>query len=317
VETAAANLTYNLVAAPQHGSLSQGASGIWTYTPAANFNGSDSIQFSVTDRGDPDGTLANALTSAPATVSLTISPVNDGPQGASNTVTTLEDTPYTFATVDFGFSDPNDTPANDLHAVKITTLPAAGNLTDNGVAVTTGQFVSVTHISDDKLTFTPAADANGEGYTSFGFQVQDDGGTANGGVDLDVIPRTMAINGTPVNDAPGANPDTAVTPEDTPVAIPAPTQLAKDTDVDGDVLTLTGVSNAVNGTVALDNDGNPVFTPALNFNGAASFDYTISDGHGGTATNTVAITVTPVNDAPGIIPVGNQTIAEGSEFRRG
>ena len=43
--------------------------------------------------------------------------------------------------------------------------------------------MSVADISAGKLKFTPAANANGAGYASFTFQVQDDGGTANGGVD--------------------------------------------------------------------------------------------------------------------------------------
>jgi len=52
------------------------------------------------------------------------------------------------------------------------------------------------------LKFTPGANGNGAGYASFTFQVQDDGGTANGGVDLDPTPRIMTIDVTPVDDAP-------------------------------------------------------------------------------------------------------------------
>ena len=44
--------------------------------------------------------------------------MNDAPQGTSKTVTTNEDVAYTFAAVDFGFSDPNDNPPNALYAVK-------------------------------------------------------------------------------------------------------------------------------------------------------------------------------------------------------
>ena len=51
--------------------------------------------------------------------------------------------------------------------------------------MTAGQFVPVADISGGMLKFTPAANANGAGYAIFTFQVQDDGGTANGGVDLD------------------------------------------------------------------------------------------------------------------------------------
>ena len=46
------------------------------------------------------------------------------------------------------------------------------------------------NITAGNLKFTPAANANGAGYASFTFQVQDDGGTANGGVDLDPTPNT-------------------------------------------------------------------------------------------------------------------------------
>ena len=116
---------------------------------------------------------------------------------------------------DFGFTDPNDTPANNLLAVKITTLPAAGTLTDNGVAVTAGQFIPVADITGGKLKFTPAANANGAAYASFTFQVQDDGGTANGGVDLDPSPKTITINVTAVNDAPAGTDKTVTTLEDT------------------------------------------------------------------------------------------------------
>jgi len=52
------------------------------------------------------------------------------------------------------------------------------------------------------LTFTPNLNGNGTGYTDFTFQVQDDGGTANGGVDFDTTPNTITFDVTPVNDAP-------------------------------------------------------------------------------------------------------------------
>ena len=51
--------------------------------------------------------------------------------------------------------------------------------------MTAGQSISVANINSGNLKFAPAANANGAGYASFTFQVQDDGGTANGGVDLD------------------------------------------------------------------------------------------------------------------------------------
>jgi hypothetical protein len=62
-----------------NGALSFGPAGGWTYTPDTDFVGADSFTYTVTDRGDPDGTAANALTSALATVSLTVTAVNDAP----------------------------------------------------------------------------------------------------------------------------------------------------------------------------------------------------------------------------------------------
>ena len=59
----------------------------------------------------------------PKTITVNVTAVNDAPVGTSKTVTTNEDTAYTFSVADFGFSDPNDNPANSLLAVKITTLP--------------------------------------------------------------------------------------------------------------------------------------------------------------------------------------------------
>ena len=75
--------------------------------------------------------------------------------------------------------------------------------------------------------------------------------------------------------------------------------LANDSDVNGpSALTITAVGGAVNGTVLRNPaTGDITFTPAPNFNGAASFTYTVSDGQA-TATGTVNVTVTPVNDAP-------------------
>jgi len=76
------------------------------------------------------------------------------------------------------------------------------------------------------------------------------------------------------------------------VLILADALLANDSDSDGDALVITGVSNAVNGTVTLNGDGDVTFKPTSGFSG--SFDYTISDGQAGhetTATATVSINV--------------------------
>lgn len=100
----------------------------------------------------------------------------------------------------------------------------------------------------------------------------------------------------PANRPPVAGSDVATTAEDTPVVIDV---LANDTDPDaGDTLTVTGVSALANGSAST--DGTRVtFTPAANFNGGPIvFTYTVADGRGASATGTISVTVTPVNDPP-------------------
>ena len=75
--------------------------------------------------------------------------------------------------------------------------------------------------------------------------------------------------------------------------------LVNDSDPEGDPLTVTSaIVDPAKGTITVNPDGTLTFTPAANFSGPVEVTYTISDGHGGTATSTVNITVTPVNDAP-------------------
>ncbi len=61
---------------------------------------------------------------------------------------------------------------------------------------------------------------------------------------------------------------------------------------------MTAVGTPAHGSVALNAGGTVTYTPRADYNGADSFPYTISDGHGGTDTATVFLTITPVNDPP-------------------
>ncbi|HEX5182776.1 MAG TPA: Ig-like domain-containing protein, partial [Allosphingosinicella sp.] len=190
-----------------HGTLSAINAALATlgYTGDSNYNGSDTIDVHVTDTfGGIVATGSGAATSDDQSIAVTVTSVNDAPVTADNTVTTAEDNAYTFQTSDFPFSDPSDSPANSLMAVKIVSLPGAGTLTDNGVAVNVGDLISASDIASGKLVFTPAANANGSGYASFQFAVEDDGGTLNGGVDLSAT-HTLTVDVTAVNDAPVAS----------------------------------------------------------------------------------------------------------------
>jgi len=88
--------------------------------------------------------------------------------------------------------------------------------------------------------------------------------------------------------------------EDAPLTIDPTTLLANDTDIDGGTLSIAAVTATANthGVVVLNGDNTVTYTPDANYNGAAEFDYTISDGNGGTDTTSVYLHIDPVNDAP-------------------
>ena len=272
-----------------HGSVTL-VGGNVVFTPTANYNGPASFTYTVSD--------GNGGTST-ATVNLTIGSVNDAPSGTNKTATVTEDATYTFSGSDFGFSDVNDNPApNTLASVIITTVPGNGVLSLSGVPVTAGQVITAANLSS--LTWTPAANANGTGLASFTFQVVDNGGTANGGVDTDPVPNTFTFNVTAANDAPilavpladqSVNEDTLVS-----FTIPA----GSFTDVDSSLsYTATLSSGGALPAWLTFNAATQTFsgTPPLNFNGTLSLRVTASDG-ALTASDTFLLTVNPVNDAP-------------------
>jgi VCBS repeat-containing protein len=316
-------MTASLVSGPSNAaSFTLNANGTFSYTPTANFNGTDTFTYRAND-----GSNSNV-----ATVAIVVNSVNDAPAGTNNTVTTNEDTAYVFSAADFGFSDPNDSPANALSAVRIASLPGAGSLTLSGFAVTAGQSISVANINAGNLKFTPAADASGAGYASFTFQVQDDGGTTNGGVDLDPSANTLTINVTAVNDAPAGSNNTVSTNEDTAYTFTAADFGFSDpNDSPGNTLsavtittvpaagslTLSGVAVSAGQSILVTNinAGNLVFNPAANASGAgyASFTFQVQD-NGGTANggvdldqspNTLTINVSALNDAPVLAGANN------------
>jgi hypothetical protein len=127
-------------------------------------------------------------------VTITVNPVNDAPAGANATVVTSQNTNYAFGLANFPLTDAADSPANALQSVVITTLPLAGQLLLAGNPVSAGQEIAGASIAAGNLVFAPGAVGSGAGFARFTFQVRDNGGTANGGVDLDPTPNTMTID---------------------------------------------------------------------------------------------------------------------------
>jgi large repetitive protein len=122
----------------------------------------------------------------------------------------------------------------------------------------------------------------------------------------------VTINVAAVNDAPVAVADTLTGTEDTPLTITAAQLLGNDTDVDNpsSALTIASVTSGAVGTAVVLN-GNVAFTPNSNFNGAANFTYTVTDGSLVSAPATVKINVAAVNDAP--IGAPTAVLANGTE----
>jgi Ca2+-binding RTX toxin-like protein len=110
---------------------------------------------------------------------------------------------------------------------------------------------------------------------------------------------TFGLEVVNVNDAPVANDDAAITLEKQAVTISATKLLVNDKDIDGDILKISNVGNAINGSVAFNQNGDVVFTPAANFTGKATFEYTVSDGNGGSDTAQVLVNVNPDNNIKG------------------
>lgn len=241
-------ISYAVIGTPSHGVLGGTAPNL-TYTPDANYNGTDTFTFEVSD-----GTEI----SAPATVSLTVNPVNDTPVADAQTVATNED-----------------------NALIIT---LSGSDID-------GDVLSYTVVADSthgvlsrtapNLTYTPAENYNGT--DAFTFEVSDGTASASATVDITI---------SPVNDAPVADSQTAVTDEDSAVSI-----TLTGSDVDADSLTYAVVVSPLNGTLS-GTAPNLIYTPNENYNGSDSFTFEASDGTLVSSAATVTIAINPVNDTP-------------------
>ncbi len=246
-------LTVVSVTQPANGTAVINGDGTITYTPDDNFCATDTFTYTITD-GDLGDT---------ATVTVTVTCVNDAPVAVDDADTTPEDTPVTTNVL------ANDTDIdNDPLSVTNLTQPANGTTVNNG---------------DGTVTYTPDQDFCGiDTYTY----------TANDGA-TDSNVATVTITVTCVNDAPDAVDDSDTTTEDTPVTIDV---LANDTDVDGDTLTITSNTQGANGSVTC-TATDCTYTPNENFCATDTFTYTITDGELGD-TATVTVTIVCGNDAP-------------------
>src|SRR5207249_3417936 len=201
--------------------------------------------------------------SAVATVGITITPVNDAPLANDQSVTTPEDTSTNLV---------------------LTGSDVEGPITFAILSGPTNGVLSLLNTNTGAVTYTPNTNYNGP--DSFAFTVSDGSLLATG---------TVSITVTPVNDPPIANNQSVTTPEDT-----ATNLVLTASDVDGNPLTFVIVSGPTNGVLSAVNmnTGAMTYTPNTNYNGGDSFTFLVNDGLTNSATATVSITVTAINDAP-------------------
>jgi hypothetical protein len=294
-----ASFTFTIVTPPAHGQLT-GTGANRSYQPDADFNGSDSFTFKAND-GSADSNVS--------TVTISVTEVNDSPSANDDTASTDEDTPLQISASTLSSND-SAGPANEnVQVLTVTSVSATGD-THGTVSLSSGT-----------VTYSP--DANYNGPASFTYQVCDNG-TTNGAPDAKCTTGTVNVTVNAVNDAPTASDDARSTDEDTTLQFSASTLTGNDSagpaDENAQVLTVTSVSATANthGTVSL-SSGTVTYSPDANYNGPASFAYQVCDNGttNGAAdpkctTGTVNVTVNPVNDAPTLNAIANQTVYVGS-----
>ncbi len=287
--------------------IAKGSLGTLKFTPVANYAGTATFTFKVTDKSDAESAAA-------ATARVTVTAVADAPVATALGKSTAEDTALTFAASDFTgvFSDAD---GDSLKAVKVVTLPAAaqGALALDGTGVGANQVIA--HADLGTLTFTPAADWNGK--ATFGFRVSDPSDRLS-------AEATATVTVTAVADAPAAGELTASTAEDTALTFAASDFEGVFSDADGDALKAVKVATLpaaaqgalALGTTAVSKNQNIVsadlgtlkFTPAANWNGEASFTFKVVDKTNAESdAATATVTVTAAADPPAAGALGKTT----------
>jgi len=236
-------------------------------------------------------------------------PLNRPPVAASDSAVTDADSSITVDAPGV-LSNDSDPDGDTLAVTALSTIGTVGTVT------AWGPDGSFTYDPNGQFEYLPAGNSTSDSFT---YTVSDD----NGGTDTATV--TVIINGVydppvyyppvyypPVNYPPVAGNDASTTDEDTPISVAAPGVLDNDSDPDaGDTLAVTALdtTGTVGTVTAWSADGSFTYDPNAKFeylqagnSTTDSFSYTVSDGHGGTDTATVTITINGVNDTPGNSP---------------
>jgi VCBS repeat-containing protein len=245
-----------IIAAPLHGRLTRSDDGRFTYTPDADFFGADSFTYRVHD---------GELNSNIATVSLTVSPVNDAPVASDAALTTSEDTALVIDLRNYG-SDADNAALTPV----IIEPPVHGSLTLN---------------DDGSYTYTPHA--NYFGSDALRFKFNDD--------ELDSNIATMSFNVTPVNDAPVVVNGSASMLDNETLRIDF---RLLGSDIDSPTLMPVIVGGPAHGSLSLNADGSYTFTPVYRLAVTETIQFALDDGELLSNTATYTIEVARSNVAP-------------------
>ncbi|MGI2877388.1 tandem-95 repeat protein [Vibrio alginolyticus] len=242
------------------GILTDNGNGTYTFVPNENFNGDVNFSFDVSDGTD----------TVSANIDVSVTPVDDAPVSGNLAYSVDEDGSIRLS------QDQLLSQASDVEGDALT----ASNLSVDGNA-------TVTQNDDGSFTITPDADFNGD--IDISFDISDGTNTVQATADLTV---------NPINDLPVPQDQQFSVEEDGTLQFTDADLLAGATDIEGDDLSVTGISYEGTDGVLTDNgDGTYSFAPNENFNGDVNFSFDVSDGTDTVSAN-VDVSVTPVNDPP-------------------
>ncbi|MCR9494694.1 tandem-95 repeat protein, partial [Vibrio alginolyticus] len=243
------------------GIFTDNGDGTFSFAPNENFNGDVSLDVVVVDE---DG--ATASTNA----SIDVLPINDAPVSGDLAYSVDEDGSITLSQEQL-LAQAGDVDGDDL---------TASNLVVDGDA-------TVTANDDGSFTITPDANFNGDIDITFDI---------NDGTDTIVATADLKVN--PVNDLPQPEDQAFTIGEDGVLTFTDQDLLDGATDIDGDDLSVEGVTyTGADGVLTDNGDGTYSFAPNENFNGDVNFTFDVSDGTDTTSAN-IDVSVTPENDPP-------------------
>ncbi|MCF7456152.1 Ig-like domain-containing protein [Vibrio sp. A1-1] len=260
-----------VVDTPAYGSVNVTASGAIVYNPNENYFGEDSFTYTVAD-------LAGAVSNV-ATVTMTVTPVNDAPMAQAQSQTLDEDKSLVITLV--GSDIDND---DDTLQYLITEQVSHGVLEQ---------------LTNNSWRYTPEANLNGSDF--FLFKVND------GDLDSTEVRVDLTVNA--VNDTPTATDVSATGEEEIPLTI-----TLNGNDAEGSSLSYQIVTSPVNGNVTVTGN-HAVYTGNSNFFGQDSFTYSVSDGELTSGVALVTITVNNVNDSPVITGTPSTQVDEDSVYQ--